>query len=97
MAASKRAKADWPAGLVYDSGALIAADRDDRRMWALHSRALLRGVRPIVPAVALLRCGAKSRRTWRDGLKDARSKTWAPSQPNDPAKCGEVFQRQSGR
>ena len=50
MAASQRSKADSPAGLVYDSGALIAADRDERRMWALHSRALQRGVRPIVPA-----------------------------------------------
>ena len=50
MAASKRVKADSPAGLVYDSGALVAADRDERRMWALHSRALQRGVRPIVPA-----------------------------------------------
>lgn len=37
-------------GLVYDSGALIAAERDDRRMWALHTRALQRGVRPVVPA-----------------------------------------------
>ena len=39
-----------PVGLVYDTGALIAAERDDRRMWALHARALQRGVRPIVPA-----------------------------------------------
>jgi predicted nucleic acid-binding protein len=34
---------------VYDTGALIAADRDDRRMWAIHTRALQRGVRPIIP------------------------------------------------
>ena len=37
-------------GLVYDSGALIAADRDDRRVWAIHTRSLQRGVRPVVPA-----------------------------------------------
>ena len=37
-------------GLVYDSGAVISADRNNRRMWALHARALQRGVRPIVPA-----------------------------------------------
>jgi rRNA-processing protein FCF1 len=37
-------------GLIYDSGALMAADRDDRRVWAIHTRALQRGVRPIVPA-----------------------------------------------
>lgn len=37
-------------GLTYDSGALIAAEREDRRMWLLHKRALVRGVRPVVPA-----------------------------------------------
>jgi predicted nucleic acid-binding protein len=41
-------------GLVYDTGALIAAERDDRRFWAIHSRALQRGVRPIVPAGCLV-------------------------------------------
>lgn len=39
-----------PLGLVYDTGALIAAERNDRRIWALHARALQRGVRPVVPA-----------------------------------------------
>lgn len=39
-----------PLGLVYDSAALIAADRNDRRIWAIHARALQRGIRPIVPA-----------------------------------------------
>lgn len=39
-----------PLGLVYDTGALIAAESNDRRFWALHARALQRGVRPIVPA-----------------------------------------------
>lgn len=36
-------------GILYDTGALIAADRESRRMWAIHARALQRGVRPIVP------------------------------------------------
>ena len=40
-------------GLTYDSGALIAAERSERKMWALHKRALDRGVRPSVPAAAL--------------------------------------------
>lgn len=40
-------------GLSYDSGALIAADRNDRRLWLIHARALARGVRPTVPAGAL--------------------------------------------
>lgn len=43
-------RANPAVGLVYDSGALIGADRDDRRIWAIHTRALQRGVRPIVPA-----------------------------------------------
>lgn len=40
-------------GLTYDSGALIAAERNDRRMWLIHARALARGVQPAVPAAAL--------------------------------------------
>ncbi|MBO0805526.1 MAG: hypothetical protein J2P25_20920 [Nocardiopsaceae bacterium] len=40
-------------GLTYDSGALIAAERSERKMWALHKRALDRGVRPVVPAGVL--------------------------------------------
>jgi hypothetical protein len=40
-------------GLTYDSGALIAAERDERRMWLIHQRALMRGVRPVVPAGVL--------------------------------------------
>jgi predicted nucleic acid-binding protein len=40
-------------GLTYDSGALIAAERGDRRMWLIHARALARGVQPTVPAAAL--------------------------------------------
>ena len=39
--------------LVYDASALIAAERDDRRFWSMHQRALLRGYRPIIPATVL--------------------------------------------
>lgn len=39
--------------LIYDSGALLAADRADVRLWALHTRALARGVRAVVPTTAL--------------------------------------------
>ena len=35
---------------MYDTGALIAAEANDRRMWGLHTRAMQRGVRPVVPA-----------------------------------------------
>jgi hypothetical protein len=40
-------------GLTYDSGALIAAERNERRMWLIHQRSLMRGVRPTVPAGVL--------------------------------------------
>lgn len=40
-------------GVTYDTGALLAAERSDRRLWALHRRALERGVSPTVPAGAL--------------------------------------------
>lgn len=39
--------------LVYDAGALIAAERNDPRLWAIHLQALMRGVEPAVPAAVL--------------------------------------------
>ncbi|MGF1668393.1 MAG: twitching motility protein PilT [Acidimicrobiia bacterium] len=48
------------AGLTYDTGALIAAERSDRRIWALHRRALERGIVPTVPAGVV-------GQGWRDG------------------------------
>ena len=49
-----------PLGLVYDTGALIAAEANDRRMWALHTRAMQRGVLPVVPAGCVVEA-------WRGG------------------------------
>ena len=40
-------------GLTYDTGALVAAERQDRRLWVLHRRSLERGRRPTVPAAVL--------------------------------------------
>ncbi len=40
-------------GLTYDTGALIAAERDDRLLWALHRAAVTRGLSPVVPAGVL--------------------------------------------
>jgi hypothetical protein len=40
-------------GLTYDTGALIAGERGDRRLWALHRRSLERGHAPTVPAGVL--------------------------------------------
>lgn len=48
------------AGLTYDTGALIAAERDDRLMWSLHRAAIARGLPPTVPAGVLAEA-------WRGG------------------------------
>jgi hypothetical protein len=42
-------------GLTYDTGALIAADRGERRMWARHRALLVRREVPTVPAAAAAR------------------------------------------
>jgi hypothetical protein len=40
-------------GVTYDSGALVAAERNTRQMWALHAGYLAEGVIPTVPAAVL--------------------------------------------
>ncbi len=40
-------------GVTYDAGALVAGERNDRALWALHRRILERGGRPTVPAGVL--------------------------------------------
>lgn len=47
-------------GVTYDAGALIAAERNHRQLWALHRRALERGHRPTLPAGVLAQ-------VWRGG------------------------------
>lgn len=47
-------------GLVYDTGALIAAERRERAIWALHDEVIARGATPIVPVVVLAQA-------WRGG------------------------------
>ena len=47
-------------GLTYGTGALIAAERDDRLMWSLHRAAIARGLSPTVPAGVLAEA-------WRGG------------------------------
>lgn len=49
-----------PLGVVYDTGALIAAEANDRRLWALHARAMQRGILPVVPAGCVVEA-------WRSG------------------------------
>jgi hypothetical protein len=41
------------AGVTYDTGALIACERNDRRMWALHVGFIAEEVVPVVPAPVL--------------------------------------------
>ena len=57
-------------GVTYDTGALIAAERDDRRMWTLHRRALERGLLPTVPAGVLAQ-------GWRGGPQPQMSRLLA--------------------
>ncbi len=47
------------AGIVYDTGALLAAERRHRGLWALHEQSLAGGICPIVPVVVLAQawCG----------------------------------------
>lgn len=40
-------------GVTYDTGALIAADRGERRIWARHRALLVRREVPVVPAAVL--------------------------------------------
>lgn len=47
-------------GVVYDAGALIAAERGTRKMLIMHRRFLDRQVQPVVPSVVLAQA-------WRGG------------------------------
>jgi predicted nucleic acid-binding protein len=40
-------------GVTYDTGALIAAERDSRSIWRLHRRMIERGMKPTLPTVVL--------------------------------------------
>ena len=49
-------------GVTYDTGALVAADHNERRMWALHAGFLAEEVSPTVPAPVLAEA-------WRGGSR----------------------------
>ena len=51
-------------GVTYDTGALIAGDRNDRAMWALHAGFLAEEVSPTVPAPVVAEA-------WRGGSRQA--------------------------
>ena len=50
--------------VTYDTGALIAAERDLRSVWRLHRRLIERGMRPALPTVVL-------GQAWRGGPQGA--------------------------
>jgi hypothetical protein len=47
---------------VYDAGALLAIDGNDRRMWAIHHLAIEEGRRLVIPAVVVAQA-------WRDARR----------------------------
>jgi len=51
-------------GVTYDTGALVAGERNDRRMWALHAGFLAERIVPIVPAPVLAQA-------WRGDARQA--------------------------
>jgi hypothetical protein len=51
-------------GVTYDTGALVAAERNNRQMWALHAGYLAEEVIPTVPAAVLAQ-------SWRGGSRQA--------------------------
>jgi hypothetical protein len=51
-------------GVTYDAGALIAADRGERRIWARHRALLANRAVPTVPAAVVAQ-------TWRGGGRQA--------------------------
>ena len=50
--------------MTYDTGALVAAERNNRQMWALHAGYLAEEVIPTVPAAVLAEA-------WRGGSRQA--------------------------
>ncbi|MCP3857637.1 MAG: twitching motility protein PilT [Actinomycetia bacterium] len=73
-------------GTTYDTGALIAAERGDRRMWALHRRSLERSDVPTVPAGVL-------GQGWRGGPQAQMSRLLAGCRVED---LSEVRARSAG-
>ena len=51
-------------GVTYDAGALVAAERGERRMWARHRALLMMREIPVVPAPVVAQA-------WRGGARQA--------------------------
>jgi hypothetical protein len=51
-------------GVTYDTGALLAAERNNRKMWQLHAGLIAEEIVPVVPAPVLAQA-------WRGGARQA--------------------------
>jgi hypothetical protein len=56
----RRARPTVASAAVYDTGALVAAERNDRRIWKIHKAMLRNKNKPIVPVVVVAQA-------WRGG------------------------------
>jgi hypothetical protein len=80
------------AGVTYDTGALIAGDHNDRRMWALHIGLIAEEVVPVVPAPVLAKA-------WRGGPRQASLARMLvgcevePMSPQQGRRVGELARR----
>lgn len=75
--------------VIYDAGALVAADRNDERLWQLHATALVEGVPVIVPAPVVAQAWRKPQQ-----VRIARLLKYAEICPMDDAlarKVGRLF------
>ncbi len=63
-------------GVTYDTGALVAAGKENRQMWMLHERWIESGMKPIVPAGVLAQA-------WRGGPQPMLSRLLAGCRVED--------------
>lgn len=80
-------------GHTYDTGVLIAAERNERLVWALHRRLLEQGNSPSVPAMVLAQA-------WRGGPQAQLSRLLAgcevrPLTEAQARECGRLLARAS--
>ena len=78
-------------GYTYDTGVLIAAERNDRFVWALHRRLLEQGNSPTVPSTVLAQA-------WRGGPQAQLSRLLAGCEvrsftESQARECGRLLAR----
>jgi hypothetical protein len=70
--------------VIYDTGALVAAERNKPALWEIHAEALALGVRPIVPVVVLAQAWRGGRNTTCPGCCAAAASFPTPKKPAAP-------------